>query len=1057
MLSVAKIAPGQESYYLDTVAAGLEDYYSGRGEAPGRWTGAATKHLDLEGRVDADALGAVLGGRDPETGTRLGQLRKDRVPGFDLTFSAPKSVSVLWGLGDPDTAAEVRAAHDAAVDAALGWLEREGCRSRRGVDGHETVAADGFVAAAFVHRSSPRGRPAAPHSRPGRQRDPLRGRRWRALDGKALLWQARTAGLPLQGAPASRAHRATRRRLGPGPQGRRRDRRDPARAVRAVLDPAPRDRRRARRPRAALPQGGRDRRVATPADAKDHDVDAGDAARVVDRPGPRSRLTTRAVLDEALGRTEPHDAHRPGSSSSGIEAAARSRRSHRARQRLRPPRRAAAWCEHLPHGRARSRRSKHSPTATTNGRARRRAHRRRPVPEVLDRGPARARATTRRRRRRRRPTTDRGAVAEAALRAALDARPELSPEQVAAVAQLTTSGNGVDVFVAAAGTGKTFCLDAARDAWTRAGHHVIGAALAATAAAQLQAQTAIPSDTIALRALQLADGIPLARRPHRGLVIDEAAMVGTRQLAALLDAAARRAARRSCSSVTRTSSTRSTPAGSSAASPDRVPPVTLNENRRQHEAWERDALASFARRRHRRRRSTRYDAHDRIVTAPTAIDLRNRMAADWYAATLAGDHVVMLAERRYDVDDLNRRARHHCTADGRLSGPVARRSTAARSRPATASSASATTDASASTTAPSPPSPPSTPTGARSTIRTDAGTAPRAPGPLPRRRPPHPRLRAHDPQEPRPHRRPLPRPRHPTPSTTTPATPPSPAAAPTTASTSTPRSPTPKPTPRTVEPRRPADVLAGALTRDRTDRLAIDHQTARPTQHASARSSAASTPNARALLACADAMPPDRRADIAALTEQRDELADRAAEQRARVDSVHVGLWHRRERTRPTLLRRVVPRQHHETTRRRRSRARRTPSGEQRQHTHYRTRTPHRARPARRPRSPHRSSDVATTRQRVHRRPPDYLKTLGPYPTRPRLQKLWQRTATDIERYRAEHDVTDHDAPPRPRSSLRPRRLRRPSLASTTTSAGHDDRLVPTADRGIERGLSLGR
>ncbi len=112
MLSVSKLGAGQEGYYLDAVAEGVEDYYSGRGESPGQWTGAAAVHLGLAGAVDDEALRAVLGGRDPETGTPLGQLRKDRVPGFDLTFSAPKSVSVLWGLGDPVTARAVRAAHD---------------------------------------------------------------------------------------------------------------------------------------------------------------------------------------------------------------------------------------------------------------------------------------------------------------------------------------------------------------------------------------------------------------------------------------------------------------------------------------------------------------------------------------------------------------------------------------------------------------------------------------------------------------------------------------------------------------------------------------------------------------------------------------------------------------------------------------------------------------------------------------------------------------------------------------------------------------------------------
>ena len=95
MLSVSKLGAGQEGYYLDTVAQGVEDYYLGHGEAPGRWVGSASVLLGLEGEVDAKVLRAVLEGRDPNDGVRLVQARKDRVPGFDLTFSAPKSVSVL--------------------------------------------------------------------------------------------------------------------------------------------------------------------------------------------------------------------------------------------------------------------------------------------------------------------------------------------------------------------------------------------------------------------------------------------------------------------------------------------------------------------------------------------------------------------------------------------------------------------------------------------------------------------------------------------------------------------------------------------------------------------------------------------------------------------------------------------------------------------------------------------------------------------------------------------------------------------------------------------------
>ena len=133
-------------------------------------------------------------------------------------------------------------------------------------------------------------------------------------------------------------------------------------------------------------------------------------------------------------------------------------------------------------------------------------------------------------------TTNIGIAGEPHLKAALDARPELSPEQVEFVATITRSGRRVEAVIAAAGTGKTFSLDAAADAWRRDGYKLIGASLAATAARQLQNQTGIPSDTIALRNIQLAEQTIVF--DHKTvLIIDEAAICGTRQLAPLLDAA----------------------------------------------------------------------------------------------------------------------------------------------------------------------------------------------------------------------------------------------------------------------------------------------------------------------------------------------------------------------------------------------------------------------------------------------------------------------------------------------------------------------------------------
>src|SRR6266480_1239270 len=76
------------------------------GEEPGAWSCRQAAALGLAGRVDADDLEALLEGRDPTTGTPLGNALRDRttaegrvvraVAGFDATFSAPKSLSVWW-------------------------------------------------------------------------------------------------------------------------------------------------------------------------------------------------------------------------------------------------------------------------------------------------------------------------------------------------------------------------------------------------------------------------------------------------------------------------------------------------------------------------------------------------------------------------------------------------------------------------------------------------------------------------------------------------------------------------------------------------------------------------------------------------------------------------------------------------------------------------------------------------------------------------------------------------------------------------------------------------
>ena len=179
MLSIAKLRVGQEAYQLSGVAQSLDAYYTGAGEADGQWVGGSAARLGLTGDVDADDLRAVLAGLRPGTGGLSPngdrpRVHPRRVPGFDLTFKAPKSASVLYAVSDdPRVQGAVIEAGETAMRAAIGWLEREAVRVRRGSHnqawlaahadepgaGPRQLATSGVVAASFRHRTSRAGDP----------------------------------------------------------------------------------------------------------------------------------------------------------------------------------------------------------------------------------------------------------------------------------------------------------------------------------------------------------------------------------------------------------------------------------------------------------------------------------------------------------------------------------------------------------------------------------------------------------------------------------------------------------------------------------------------------------------------------------------------------------------------------------------------------------------------------------------------------------------------------------------------------------------------------------
>ena len=247
--------------------------------------------------------------------------------------------------------------------------------------------------------------------------------------------------------------------------------------------------------------------------------------------------------------------------------------------------------------------------------------------------------------------------------AAVRLRPTLSDEQTAMVRRLTRDGHGVQVVTGKAGTGKTFALDAAREAWQTEGHVVIGAAVARRAARELEDGAGIESTSLAALLQDLHAGGEMGLPDRAVVVVDEASMAGTRDLAELLEYADA-----AHSKVVLVGDPHQLPeidaGGAFRALITRTNLIELTQNRRQEDAWERETL-DLLREGNANEALARYERHGRVVLGEGAEDVRARLVADWWKAAGDGD-AAMIAMRRDDVADLNRRARALMRASGHL-------------------------------------------------------------------------------------------------------------------------------------------------------------------------------------------------------------------------------------------------------------------------------------------------------------------------------------------------------------------------------------------------------
>ncbi len=144
----ALTSAGQAASYYEA-----DDYYAEGGLAPSEWLGQGAQALSLAGAVDRDQFALLLEGHVAEQS--LGTMRDgewEHRPGWDVTFSAPKSVSIMAEVaGDR----RLIAAHERAVKTALGLAEQHFTATRIREDGSIRREATGnLVIASFRHGTS---------------------------------------------------------------------------------------------------------------------------------------------------------------------------------------------------------------------------------------------------------------------------------------------------------------------------------------------------------------------------------------------------------------------------------------------------------------------------------------------------------------------------------------------------------------------------------------------------------------------------------------------------------------------------------------------------------------------------------------------------------------------------------------------------------------------------------------------------------------------------------------------------------------------------------------
>lgn len=662
MLSIkaikAKDTAKMASYYEGMAAdshKGRDEYYEAGGEPPGYWMGRGSQRMGLEGEVQSGQLRAAMEGYHPATGEVMAKnAGPEHKPGWDATFSAPKSVSVAWAVADQETRSKLEEAHRQAVAKATNYLEREAIFTRHGHGGAEKLSveyAGGIIAAAYEHSTSRAGDPNlhthviimnnTPDGR-GIDLDTRYKMAAGALYRAELAYQLREQGFAIErdrtsfklaGSNESLNEFYSKRREEIERELAKRGRDDALSAERATL-----------KTRAA----------------KEEIIPREELFKRWESEGRQYGYTAESVRAQMeLGKDMPLTPERTGkeviedrlqndSTLSGVQVVAAIAQES---QGYMNADQAEAWAkavmarELVYVGRAPDDKEdwhKDGDRYTTR--------------EVIElEREMMARVETMK-------SDESHQLKSSSVQAAIDARPTMSEKQQDALRYATQSSGAVAVIEGHAGAGKSYLMAAVREAYESEGYRVYGTATSQQATQNLEKEAGIASMNTAKLRYEL-DNDRLELDSKTVLVIDEAGMIGNRSMNDLLSRAEAAGAK-----VILTGDTRQVPAveaGSAMrAIAERVNGVELDEVRRQK--GDEIQLVNALRHGDAEKAIQFLDERSRLHATETAAEARLEAAKSYLADHDSGKTSLVMASTRAEVRSINEHIRDELKEQGRL-------------------------------------------------------------------------------------------------------------------------------------------------------------------------------------------------------------------------------------------------------------------------------------------------------------------------------------------------------------------------------------------------------